>query len=61
MTTSKVRFDSYIFNGCSAIIGQSGVAYDSTKTNVSMANYETGYLTYKGSAMICKIILQKQL
>ena len=48
-TTSKVRFDSYIFNGCSAIMGQSGVAYDSTKTNASMANYETGYLTYKAA------------
>lgn len=39
-----------MFSYCTKIIGQSGTKYDSSKTDKSMANYQTGYLKYKASA-----------
>ena len=38
-----------IFNNCPKIVGQSGVTYDSSKIDATMANFQTGYLTYKGN------------
>ena len=34
-----------MFSGCENIIGQTGTIYDSSRTDVSMANYIDGYLT----------------
>ena len=39
----------YVFLNCNNIIGQSGTIYDASKTDISMANWETGYLTYKAN------------
>ena len=36
-----------MFLECTSIIGGSGVKYDASKTDETMANWETGYLTYK--------------
>ena len=36
-----------MFNNCSSLKG--AVSYNSTKTDISMANYTTGYLTYKAN------------
>ena len=44
---SNVTSSDYMFNGCNSLVGQSGQKYDDSKTDVSMANYQTGYLTYK--------------
>lgn len=38
---------SSLFLSCNNLIGGSGQAYDSSINEKSMANYETGYLTYK--------------
>ncbi|MBO5394420.1 MAG: BspA family leucine-rich repeat surface protein [Clostridia bacterium] len=38
---------SDIFTECESLVG--AVAFDSTKVDASMANWETGYLTYKGN------------
>ena len=43
-TSSLTSSDSMFYN-CSSLTG--AVPFDSTKTDVSMANYTTGYLTYK--------------
>ena len=40
-------FSSAMFSDAISLVGGSGVTYNSTKTDVSMANYETGYFTYK--------------
>ena len=42
---SSITSSEAMFKSSSKIIGK--VSYDSTKTDVSMANYTTGYLTYK--------------
>ena len=44
-STTKVTSSSGMFDNCSSLIG--AVPYDSSKTDASMANYTTGYLTYK--------------
>ena len=36
-----------MFNSCSSLKG--AVSYNSTKVDVTMANYTTGYLTYKAN------------
>ena len=46
---SGVTSSSSMFSGCSKIVGQSGTTYNSSKTDKSMANWETGYLTYKAN------------
>ena len=43
--TSNVTNSNRMFYNCKSLIG--AVPFDSTKTDVSMANYTTGYLTYK--------------
>ena len=45
ITSSKNH--NNMFGGCLNIVGQSGTTYDGSKTDKSMANYQTGYLTYK--------------
>ena len=51
-TASVINNDSMFYN-CFSLIGTSPegtkTAYDSTKFDVSMANYTTGYLTYKSN------------
>ena len=42
---SSVTASSHMFMNCKSLTG--AVPFDSTKTDVSMANYTTGYLTYK--------------
>ena len=42
---SNVTSSSLMFQGCNSLVG--AVPFDSTKTDASMANYTTGYLTYK--------------
>ena len=48
--TDKVTSSTDMFAYCSNLVGQSGTIYDSTKTDVSMANYQSGYLTYKAAS-----------
>ena len=36
-----------MFNTCTSLVG--AVPYDSTKIDKTMANYTTGYLTYKSN------------
>ena len=43
--TASVTYSTEMFNNCTSLIG--AVPYDSTKIDVSMANYETGYFTHK--------------
>ena len=43
--TSKVNLSSNMFLDCKSLVGT--VQYDKSKTDISMANYTTGYLTYK--------------
>ncbi len=43
---AEVVASSLMFSNCTSLVGQSGQAYDSTKTDATMANWETGYLTY---------------
>ena len=45
--TSKVTNSENMFNSCSSLKG--AVSYNSTKVDVTMANYTTGYLTYKAN------------
>ena len=45
---SNVTDSVKMFYNCSSLTG--AVPFDSTKTDVSMANYTTGYLTYKKNA-----------
>ena len=42
---SSVTASRNMFMNCKSLTG--AVPFDSTKTDVSMANYTTGYLTYK--------------
>ena len=45
--TSKVTSSTNMFHSCTSLVG--AVSYDSSKEDVSMANYTTGYLTYKSN------------
>ena len=45
--TSKVTGSTNMFGSCSSLKGK--IPFDSTKTDVTMANYTTGYLTYKSN------------
>ena len=45
--TSNVTSSSLMFHSCTSLSG--AVSYDNTKKDVSMANYTTGYLTYKAN------------
>ena len=45
--TDKVTSSSMMFLGCGSL--QGAVPFDGTKADVSMANYTTGYLTYKSN------------
>ena len=44
---SALTASTYMFSGCKSLVGQSGTTYNSSKVDKRMANYETGYLTYK--------------
>ena len=46
--TSKVTSSTSMFNSCTSLVGT--VSYDETKTDATMANYTTGYLTYKSNS-----------
>ena len=46
--TSNVTSFNNMFGNCTSLTGT--VPFDSTKTDVSMANYTNGYLTYKASS-----------
>ena len=46
--TSNVTSFNNMFLNCTSLTG--AVPFDSTKTDVSMANYTNGYLTYKASS-----------
>jgi len=45
--TSNVTNSTNMFHSCTSLSG--AVPFDSTKIDVSMANYTTGYLTYKAN------------
>ena len=45
--TSKVTSSFDMFMNCTSLV--CAVQFDSTKTDISMANYTTGYLTYKSN------------
>ena len=45
--TSNVTESIAMFKRCTSLVG--AVPFDSSKTDVSMANYTTGYLTYKAN------------
>lgn len=47
---SSITYSDKMFDHCYEIVGQSGTTYNSKKTDVSMANYQTGYLTYKAAS-----------
>jgi len=44
--TSVTNGDSMFYN-CTSLVG--AAPFNSTKTDISMANYTTGYLTYKSN------------
>ena len=44
---SNVTNSGYMFGNCGSLTG--AVPFDSTKTDATMANYTTGYLTYKSN------------
>lgn len=50
---SNVTDSVNMFGNCKSLTG--AVPFDSTKTDVSMANYATGYLTYKSNNWILRI------
>jgi surface protein len=45
LSTHSVTNSTNMFLSCTSLVG--AVPYDSTKTDKTMANYETGYFTYK--------------
>ena len=45
--TSNVTSSSLMFHSCTSLVG--AVPFDSSKTDISMANYTNGYLTYKSN------------
>ena len=46
--TANVTNSNLMFQSCTFLVG--AVPFDSTKTDISMANYTNGYLTYKASS-----------
>lgn len=46
-TTEAVTEGSSVFDGCKTLSG--AISYDSSKIDITYANYTTGYLTYKAS------------
>ena len=46
--TSKVTNSFDMFFNCTSLVG--AVPFDSSKRDVTMANYTTGYLTYKSNS-----------
>ncbi|MDD6732703.1 MAG: hypothetical protein PUE17_08705, partial [Bacteroidales bacterium] len=46
-TTESVTSSSYMFDGCTSLVG--AISYDSDKTDATYANYTTGYFTLKGN------------
>ena len=44
---SSVSTSVNMFTSCTSLVGT--VPFDSSKTDVSMANYTNGYLTYKSN------------
>ena len=40
----------WMFDNCTNLRGQSGNTYNGAASNMSMANYQTGYLTYKAAS-----------
>ena len=44
---NNVVDSNWMFRNCTSLVG--AVPFDSTKTDISMANYTTGYLTYKSN------------
>ena len=45
--TSSVTNSKQMFSNCTSLVG--AASYNSTKVDISMANYTTGYLTYKSN------------
>ena len=45
--TTNLKTSSGMFYNCTSLVG--ATSYDSTKIDISMANYTTGYLTYKNN------------
>ena len=45
--TNNVTDSSYMFYKCISLVG--AVTFNSTKIDATMANYTTGYLTYKSN------------
>lgn len=43
---NSVSSSEDMFFACDSIVGQSGITYNSSKIDATMANYETGYLTF---------------
>jgi len=43
--TTTLTTSTYMFNDCTSLVG--AVPYDSTKTDATMANPDTGYFTRK--------------
>ena len=48
--TTACDYDKYMFGGCTNLVG--AVPYDENKVNKEMANYTTGYFTYKAATGI---------
>ena len=46
-TNDLITKSNYMFDDLNKIVGGSGTTFDSSKIDVSMANYNTGYFTYK--------------
>ena len=46
--TDKVTTSNYMFTSCTNLKG--AISYDSSKTDVTYANWTTGYLTYKAAS-----------
>lgn len=44
---NKITLSTGMFTGCSSLSG--AISYDDTKTDITYANYENGYFTYKGT------------
>ena len=49
---SDVDTSWWMFNDCYNLVGQNGIKYDQYKVDKSMANYETGYLTYRHTPIL---------
>lgn len=54
MVVNSSFVQSNMFLGCTSIIGGTGVKYDASKTDETMANWKTGYLTLKNGPILRK-------